>query len=116
MFYRGVMPGFGSPDEVGIGDVSQSSEVLHHPSEPLDRWLALTVRVNSASTYSESLADPITKLLLAHSARLGRLLDFQTMLVGAGRENYLPFRVSEAGEASENVGEEEGVEVAYMRS
>lgn len=65
--------------------------------------------------HAESLADAITELLLIHTTRFCRLLDLQTMLVRAGGEYHGTGGVAESGETREDVGEQEGVEVAYVR-
>jgi hypothetical protein len=65
--------------------------------------------------HAESLADAITELLLIHTTGFRRLLDLQPMLVRAGGEHHGTGGVAEPGETREDVREEEGMEMAYVR-
>jgi len=86
MLDRGMMTGFGSPDEVGKRNTGQLSEILTQLSATA--WSSLD------STYSEFLTDTGAELLLSNTHSLRSLLDLQSMLVSSGCEDDLAVRTS----------------------
>jgi hypothetical protein len=87
--HRGVVPGLRGADEVVVGDVQQLPGV------------------------TEALGRAVRHLLGADAVGLGRPLDLEPMLVGAGQEEGVV--AQQAVPAGEGIGDDGGVGVSDVR-
>lgn len=100
------------PHEIRIRRICRPRELLTHSSAPHPRSPISPARQR---THPEPLANLIAKHPRFDARALGRLLDLEPVFVRACCEAYGHVWSPEACVACDDVGKEEGMEVAYVR-